>query len=184
MCLRCAPAMFNATEGVVKEIEKFIKEIPEKEIAFYTAKIGTNQSNELAMPVGGDEYLAYIQVTLVPSSKRKRDAGIILDELKQKIVANVKGTKEMRFEVQKPGPPAGKPIELHIHSDNDKFRAMFVSKIMEELKITSGVSDVTSNAKLGREEYKLDINYGTLAVTGLTVKDVANTLRIAFDGVR
>ncbi|MBP7283851.1 MAG: efflux RND transporter permease subunit [Leptospiraceae bacterium] len=177
-------ATFNATEGVVKEIEKFIKEIPEKEIAFYTAKIGTNQSNELAMPVGGDEYLAYIQVTLVPSSKRKRDAGIILDELKQKIVANVKGTKEMRFEVQKPGPPAGKPIELHIHSDNDKFRAMFVSKIMEELKITSGVSDVTSNAKLGREEYKLDINYGTLAVTGLTVKDVANTLRIAFDGVR
>jgi multidrug efflux pump subunit AcrB len=55
---------------------------------------------------------------------------------------------------------------------------------MEELKNTRGVTDVTSNAKLGREEYKLDIDYKTLAVTGLTVKDVANTLRIAFDGVR
>ncbi len=177
-------ATFNATESVVKEIEKYIKEIPESEIAFYTAKIGTQNSNELAMPVGGEEYLAYIQVTLVPSSKRKREAGIVLEELKQKVVANVKGTKEMRFEVQKPGPPAGKPIELHVHSDNDEHRAMFVSKIMEDLKNTPGVTDVTSNAKLGREEYKLDINYETLGVTGLTVKDVANTLRIAFDGVR
>lgn len=177
-------ATFNATENVVKQIEKFIKEIPEKEIAFYTAKIGTNQSNELAMPMGGDEYLAYIQVTLVPSSKRKRDAGVIMEELKQKVISNIKDTKEMRFEIQKPGPPAGKPIELHVHSDNDKDRSMFVSKIMEELRNTKGVSDITSNAKLGREEYKLDINYGTLAVTGLTVKDVANTLRIAFDGVR
>ena len=150
-------ATFNATEGVIKEIEKYIKEIPEKEIAFYTAKIGTQNSNELAMPV---------------------------NELKEKVLANVKGTKEMRFEVQKPGPPAGKPIELHVHSDNDEHRAKFVSKIMEDLKNTEGVTDVTSNAKLGREEYKLDIDYKTLAVTGLTVKDVANTLRIAFDGVR
>jgi multidrug efflux pump subunit AcrB len=177
-------ATFNATEGVIKEIEKYIKEIPEKEIAFYTAKIGTQNSNELAMPVGGDEYLAYIQITLVPASKRKREAGIVMNELKEKVLANVKGTKEMRFEVQKPGPPAGKPIELHVHSDNDEHRAKFVSKIMEDLKNTEGVTDVTSNAKLGREEYKLDIDYKTLAVTGLTVKDVANTLRIAFDGVR
>lgn len=177
-------ATFNATEKTVHEIEDYIKKIPQNEVAFYTAKIGTNQSNDLAKPVGGEEHLAYIQVTLVPSSKRKREAGAIMEELKTGVLASVKGAKELRFEVQKPGPPAGKPIEMHVHSDNDEHRAMFVEKILNELKNTPGVSDVTSNAKLGREEYKLDINYQMLALAGLTVKDVASTLRIAFDGVR
>ncbi|HNH07717.1 MAG TPA: efflux RND transporter permease subunit, partial [Leptospiraceae bacterium] len=177
-------ATFNATEKTVHEIEDYIKKIPQNEVAFYTAKIGTNQSNDLAKPVGGEEHLAYIQVTLVPSSRRKREAGEIMEELKTGVLASVKGAKELRFEVQKPGPPAGKPIEMHVHSDNDEHRAMFVEKILNELKSTPGVSDVTSNAKLGREEYKLDINYQMLALAGLTVKDVASTLRIAFDGVR
>ena len=174
---------FTATEEVVGDIEKHIKEIPKSELNYYTAKIGTDQSYELSKPVGGSEYLAYIQITLVPFSQRNREATVIMEELRKKVLKTAKGYKQIRFELQKKGPPAGKPIELHVHSDNDKNRAYFVKQITEELKNIKGVSDVSTNSKIGREEYKLDIDYKMLATTGLTVKDVASTLRIAFDGV-
>ncbi|MCR9142158.1 MAG: efflux RND transporter permease subunit [bacterium] len=176
-------ATFEATEEVIEKIEAYIEEIPEEELAYYTARIGTNQSNELAAPAGGDEYLAFLQVTLVPHSARDRDAEIVMHELREKVKANISGTKELRFELKKPGPPAGKPIELRVHSDNDEDRAFFVKRIVADLEAMKGVSDVTTTQKIGREEFKLDIDYKTLAAVGLTVQDVAGTLRIAFDGI-
>ncbi|NBU97296.1 MAG: efflux RND transporter permease subunit [Spirochaetia bacterium] len=175
---------FDATEEVIKQIEIEVKKLPKEELAFYIAKIGTKTSQELAVPVGGEKHLAYLQVSLVPSSKRKREAGLILEELRGYVLQNVKGAKELTFDLQKPGPPAGKPIELHVHSDNDEARLKFVNNISEDLKNYPGVFDVSSNYKIGREEFKLEIDYKALATTGLTVQDVASTLRIAFDGVR
>ncbi len=175
---------FDATEEIVKQIETQVKRLPKEELSFYIAKIGTKISQELAVPVGGEKHLAYVQVSLVPSSKRKREASLILDELRGYVIENVKGAKELSFDLQKPGPPAGKSIELHVHSDNDETRLKFVDQILEDLKKYNGVSDISSNFKIGREEYKLDIDYKQLATSGLTVQDVASTLRIAFDGVR
>jgi multidrug efflux pump subunit AcrB len=175
---------FDATEDIVKQIETQVKRLPKEELSFYIAKIGTKISQELAVPVGGEKHLAYVQISLVPSSKRKREASLILEELRGYVVENVKGAKELSFDLQKPGPPAGKSIELHVHSDNDEIRLKFVDQIIEDLKKYNGVSDISSNFKIGREEYKLDIDYKQLATSGLTVQDVASTLRIAFDGVR
>lgn len=176
-------ATFDATEEVIVQIEKIIDEIPEEELEYYTARIGTDVSNDLAAPVGGEQNLAYVQVTLVPFSERSREAGAVLEDVRAKIKSDVTGAKEIRTEIQKPGPPAGKPVELRVHSDDDAHRALFVSKIVADLEAMSGVYDVTTSAELGREEYKLDISYDTLAAAGLTVQDVASTLRIAFDGI-
>lgn len=175
---------FDATESVVRKIEQEIEKIPKEEIAFNLSKIGTINSQELAMPVGGEEHLAYSQVTLVPASKRKREAQVVMDELRQSVLKNVTGYKEITFDLQKPGPPAGKPVEIHVHSDKDDLRFNFVNRIVEDLKNMEGVFDVTTNYKVGREEYKLDIDYTKLSLVGLTVQEVASTLRIAFDGVR
>lgn len=174
---------FDATEEVIKQIEEIIGEIPKDELEYYTAKLGTTESLALATPLGGDEYLAYMEVTLVPHSNRSRDAQVIMEEVRKKTLERIKSAKEIRFELKKPGPPAGTPIEFHVHSDDDKLRNLFVEKLVDDLKQTRGVYDVTTDTKLGREEYKLDLNYNLLARALLTVQDVASTLRIAFDGV-
>jgi multidrug efflux pump subunit AcrB len=70
---------FDATEEVIKQIEAQVKRLPKDELSFYIAKIGTKVSQELAVPVGGEKHLAYLQVSLVPSSKRKREASLILE---------------------------------------------------------------------------------------------------------
>ena len=180
-------ATFDATEQVIEQIEHYIEEIPregaDKELQYYTARIGTDNADDLAKPVGGSEYLAYLQVTLVPHAARDRDATVIMDELRKKVEDNVKGAKEVRFALRKPGPPAGTPIELRVHGDNDEERKYFVDRMVADLKETEGVSDVATDSRIGREEFKLDIDYNNLARVGLTVQDVASTLRIAFDGI-
>ncbi|MCP5501231.1 MAG: efflux RND transporter permease subunit [Leptospiraceae bacterium] len=176
-------ATFNATEEVISQIETYIQKIPQGELSYYTARIGTADANDLSTPVGGEEHLAYLQIRLVPVSQRKRTATEIMDEIRNNIKAHIKGAKSIRFEMRKLGPPAGKPIEIHVHADNDEERKLFVDKIVKDLENTEGVYDVSTNSKLGREEYKLNIDYETLAQTGLTVQDVASTLRIAFDGI-
>lgn len=175
---------FDATEEVIRNIEKEVQTLPKEEVSFYLSKIGTQSTQELAAPVGGDKHLAYTQVTLVPSSERKREAQLVMDEIREKINKNITGYKDITYDLQKPGPPAGKPIEIHVHSDVDEVRSRYVNRIVEDLNQLEGVFDVSTNYKVGRDEYKLDIDYVKLAAVGLNVQDVASTLRIAFDGVR
>ncbi len=176
---------FDRTDQLVAKIEQKIDNLPQGEVLNYTTRIGTDQADPLGEQSGGAEYLAYIQVTLTQISERDREADVIMNELRENTskIAAAKDLVQLRFEVAKPGPPAGNPIEFHVHADNDQERLHFVNRMMQDLKEMKGVSDVKSNNKIGREEYKLDIDYDTLAATGLTVNDVASTLRIAFDGV-
>ncbi|MDX1386590.1 MAG: efflux RND transporter permease subunit, partial [bacterium] len=174
---------FDATEEVVNKVEQAIQQIPEGELEYYYGRIGTQDSDPLLEPVGGEENLAYVQVTLVPWSKRRgRTIEAIQEEVRQRIV-DIPEIKELRFEIEKGGPPAGVPITFHVHSDNDEQRKYFVDRMVEDLKKMKGVSDVHTSSKVGREEYKLNLDYKKLAAAGLTVNDVASTLRVAFDGV-
>ncbi len=178
---------FNTTEELITKIEAVVKQIPKDELLYYTARIGTHVTDEQALvPIGGEEHLAYFQVSLRAHSKRDRDASIIMDEVRSQVSEKVKGVKGIRklsFKLVEQGPPTGKAIEMRIHSDNDKLRKQFVDSIVTDLKNTNGIYDVSTDAKVGREEYKLDINYNLLGTTGLTVQNVASTLRIAFDGI-
>jgi len=173
---------FSATEEVVKKVEQAIQKIPEGEVEYYYGKIGTDNSDSLAQPVGGEENHAYLQVTLVPYSERSRGIEEIMEELRGQ-VGEISGAKSVRFEIEKSGPPTGKPVEFHIHSDSDEDRAHFVSMMVDELKSMKGVTDIDTTQKKGRDEYKLNLDYDKLAVAHLTVNDVASTMRVAFDGI-
>lgn len=176
---------FNATEEVVHKLEEVIQEIPKEELESYYGRIGTQEAESLATPVGGEENMAYLQVMLTQFSERDRDVETIMEEVREKTkhVVALPEVKELRFEIEKPGPPAGKPITFHVHSDIDQERQYFVDKIVKELEGMSGISDINTTSKVGREEYKLNLDYQKLASAGLTVNDVASTLRVAFDGV-
>lgn len=173
---------FDATDDVIQQLEKIMESLPESELESHTVFMGTAEADPLAIPVGREENRAYMTITLTPHSEREREADLILEDIRQR-AQTVTGAKKILFEIKKPGPPAGKPIEFHIHADNNKDRKRFVDLMVEELEGMEGVTDIEINEKLGREEYKLDIDYGKLAELGLTVNDVASTLRIAFDGV-
>ena len=62
------------------------------------------------------------------------------------------------------------------------MRRQATAEIIEYLATIDGVKDIDSNEKLGKEQIEIKIDYNRLARLGLTVADVAQNVRIAYDG--
>jgi multidrug efflux pump subunit AcrB len=165
----------QATAEKVQELEGFINEIPTDELDTFISRIGVSLS-------GGDgENFGYTLIGLTPFSERERTVDEIIEWLRPRIEA-IEGVEKTTFIVDAGGPPVGKPISIRVTGDDNQMRLQATAEIMEYLGTIDGVKDIDSNEKLGKEQIEIKINYDRLARLGLTVADVAQNVRIAYDG--
>ena len=165
----------QSTSQKVKEIERFIDEIPAEELDNYVTRIG------LIGWVGRAENYAQIIVNLTPFSARARTASQIVEEMRAK-TDTLEGFEEITYQIYAGGPPVGKAISLRVLGYDDAQRRAFADEIEAYLETIEGVKDITRDDKLGKDQLEIDINYERLARLGLTVADVAQNVRIAYDG--
>jgi multidrug efflux pump subunit AcrB len=165
----------QATSEKVNEIEAIVEELPDEELATYITRIG------VIGWVGRGENYAQVFVGLTPFSNRKRTADEIIEEIRQKTDI-LEGFDKITFEIDAGGPPVGKAISLGIIGHDDKMRRALTDEIEIFLSGIEGVKDIDRNDKLGKEQIEIKINYNKLARLGLTVSDVAQNVRIAYDG--
>ncbi len=165
----------QATEEKVKEIEAIIQELPEGELETFISRIGTQGW------VGTGENYAYIGVGLTPFSERARTADEIIEGMRHK-TERLEGIDSIVFEIDAGGPPVGKPITLRIIGNDDEMRRKLSNRVEEFLTNTPGVKDIDRNDKEGKEQVEIKISYSRLARLGLTVADIAQNVRIAYDG--
>ncbi len=170
------------TEKTVIQIEKVIDSLPEKELLAYTSRIG-HHSTSKTKNFGDHENWAIISVFLTSDTKRDRTAGMIIKELRKKI-KSPPGTKII-FDKKKIGPINKKPITLHVISNDNDLRANAEEKIISFLSKMKkmGVSDIDSDQKEGKDELVVNLNHRKMASLGISTADVAQTLKIAFDGI-
>ena len=79
-------------------------------------------------------------------------------------------------------PVLGKAAELEIMSENDD-RFSVAEDVAAFLQRQPGVVRVWDSRVVGKDALDLEFNYGKLAAYGLTVKQVADALRVAMDGL-
>jgi len=169
-------------EDNLKVLEKHLSSLPASELAGFSSRIGT-QSKLAVTERGTEPHLGIIFVYLKPFSQRSRSAQFILDELKLSMAADFKKL-EIRplFEIIRIGPPVGRPFEIRVSSKDDKLRTLKSLEIKEKLRNLKGVLHVADDQVYGKKELNLILNYDHLASVGLTVDDVLQTIRLAFDG--
>jgi multidrug efflux pump subunit AcrB len=165
----------QSTSEKVKEIEGFIDEIPAEELDNYVTRVG------LIGWVGRAENYAQIIVNLTPFSNRNRTASRIVEELREK-TDTLSGFEKITYQINAGGPPVGKAISLRILGNDDEQRRAFADEIDAYLASIAGVSDIDRDDKLGKDQIEIDLDYDRLARLGLTVADVAQNVRIAYDG--
>ena len=165
----------QSTSVKVKEIEALIKEIPDDELETYVIRVG------IIGWVGRAENFAQIDVALTPFSERTRTADEIVEEMRQN-TSELEGFEKITYMIDAGGPPVGKAISLRILGHDDEQRRAFTTEIVEFLSTIEGVKDIDRNDKLGKEQIEIKVNYDQLARMGLTVADVAQNVRIAYDG--
>jgi len=171
------------TEKSVIAVEKLLQKLPENEIIGFSSRIGT-QSLLSATTMGTQNNIAVIFVYLKPFSQRDRTADQIMAALK-KDIAKTAGQPHALFvmNLNRLGPPMGRPFEIRIISNNNELRKNKENEIRKYLGTLPGVFDVENDDIEGKNELNLKINHDILSRTGLTVEDVLTTLRIAFDGM-
>jgi multidrug efflux pump subunit AcrB len=172
----------KATSDKVKGIEELVAGLPAEELESFVTRVGTQEVWKAAgFPPGENENSAFVSVHLTPFTERSRTADEIVEILRQK-TDPFEGYEKILYSIEAGGPPVGKPITLRVVGSNDALRTRLTDSVEAFLHTLVGVKDIDRNDKLGKEQVEIKINYDKLSRLGLTVADVAQNVRIAYDG--
>ncbi|UCG93408.1 MAG: efflux RND transporter permease subunit [candidate division WOR-3 bacterium] len=166
----------EATSDNVKRIEELIIALPEDELESFVTRIGQNPWLEAE-----SENYAALAVSLTPFTERERTADEIVEALRQQ-TDQFLGFENISYMIVTGGPPVGRPISIQIVGSHDDYRKQVADSLVAFLGTISGVKDVQRDDKPGKEQVEIKINYDKLSRLGLTVADIAQNVRIAYDG--
>lgn len=166
----------QASSDKVREIEELVSGLPDDELESFVTRLGSNPF------LGAEsENYAVTAVILTPFNERERTADEIVEELRQK-TGKFEGFEKITYMIEAGGPPVGRPISIQIVGSNDEMRKQLADSVEAFLGTIEGVKDIERDDKLGKEQVEIKIDYKKLARMGLTVADVAQNVRIAYDG--
>lgn len=167
----------EATADKVREIESLVESLPDGEVDSYVTRVG-NQGNFV---LGENENWAIVSVYLTPFATRDRTATQIVAGLRRE-TDRLDGYDRILYYIDAGGPPMGRPVTLRVVGSDDARRSQLADSVSAFLATIDGVSDIDRNDKPGKDQVEIDIDYARLSRLGLTVSDVARTVRIAYDG--
>jgi multidrug efflux pump subunit AcrB len=93
----------------------------------------------------------------------------------------LQGYKSVQVRPIEDAPVAGKPVEVEIIGNSDT-RFDLADILSDYLSSRRGVTEVWTSHRPGKDVVKLRLDHAALANRGLTVADVTQAVRIAFDG--
>ena len=132
---------------------------------------------------GFHENWALIEIHLVPKTKRKRNADIIINELREKTnKKEINEFEKIAFKKISMGPPVGEQVDIKIISDNPDTLNIVKNKVQDYLASIDGIIDIDNDQKQGKDELKIDFDYNKMARLGVNVETVAVTVRTAYEG--
>jgi len=167
------------TERVVTVVENIILNMKEKDdIEFVVSSVGS---------IGGEgrqnikSSNAQINVDLVELKEMKYTHDEIKNTIRKEL-DKLPGLYSYRFGQPRSGPPVGNDVEIRIKGENLQ-RLEFIGKVVKDnLKTIPGVVDIDDNFDSGKKEIRILPNLDKLAMYGLTVAQVAGTVRTASNG--
>ncbi|MFQ5637077.1 MAG: efflux RND transporter permease subunit, partial [bacterium] len=167
----------QATSDKIRQVEELVDGLPEGEVSSYGVRIGAY----VDLVDTESENYATLMVNLTPYGTRSRTADEIVEELRVK-ASQLDGFRSVTFNINAGGPPVGKPVTIRIVGSEDAMRAHLADSVVAFLNTINGVKDIERDDKLGKEQVEIKLDYDKLGRLGLTVADIAQNVRIAYDG--
>ncbi|MCH7504326.1 efflux RND transporter permease subunit [PVC group bacterium] len=160
-------------------IEKAIEGLPKNEIDTYVTTVGLMSDDGRSMERGS--HVGQIVVYLTPPAERVRKADEIIADLKTK-VKNHDFFDHLTFSQMGGGPPVGKPVAAKIRGKSFDELLAVAERIKSELSNMNGVIDIEDDYNEGKGEYRVIVNEKEALRTGLSVQQIAQSVRNMFDG--
>jgi len=167
---------------LLKPIEGKLKALPKDEIKNFVTTVGIQQQDPYDPTTKRGAEYAQIAIYLTPENERSRIAKDIIDSLKQDI-----GTPEefarVTFKRVNPGPPQGPPVSLGVRGESYEEIMKGANELKNILAKINGVTDISDNYILGKEELRVSVKEPEASASLLTAGQIGTTLRGAFEGL-
>ncbi|MBW8759568.1 MAG: efflux RND transporter permease subunit, partial [Burkholderiales bacterium] len=121
-----------------------------------------------------------VYVDIGKSTKRKRSAAEIGDELRAKM-ARLVGAEFVVLDDLNNG--AQKPVQIRFHGTDSRQLLAITNDFMDKLRKVKGAVDVGLSEQDPQQELRIDLDRGLANSMGVSINDAAQSLRVAFAGV-
>jgi len=164
------------------KLEKIVASLPENELDNYISKVGIIRETPGDPNEKNGSNYAMIIVNLTPEENRTRKADKIIDSLREKSKFLKNEFVKLEFAYVRTGPPVGKAIDISAKGDNFKDLENATDDIKKYLSTVSGVKDIADDYEEGKNELRIFVDEKTASIAGISVYDVASTVRSCFEG--
>jgi HAE1 family hydrophobic/amphiphilic exporter-1 len=164
------------TNFVAQQAERMISHLPE--VKQMIVNVGVSSDGFLAQ---SSNNIAELNISLVPKKERAKSTDDVSNEIKQ-LVSEIPGAKVRANPIGIFGTANQTPIQLVVSGPtyNDaRSAAAIVAGVVEKIP---GSADVRLSSEEGKPETRVEIDRQKMATLGLTVAEVGQTLRVAFNG--
>lgn len=178
----------EATDRVVRMIEQVLA--AQKNIETYVAEVGVaGGGNALA---GSSEQANAARITLdfLPApDKARADQALRVEPTSWTILklrrafSEIPGA-EVTVEREELGPPVGDPIAVEVRGPDFDQVGAAAQQLMRQLARVEGVTDLSSNYRVGRPEMRLRVDRGAAKRVGVSTQQIGGALRTAVAGTK
>ena len=106
-----------------------------------------------------------------------------MSEFAPKLAKLSEGFNRLELMKYNDGPPVGRAVTLRLVSNDDKIRNKYVSEIYDYLSTVPGVENLEKTTSFGKKEIKVMPNIAQMNRLGVSTSTLAQTIRVAFEGV-
>ncbi|MFC1480277.1 efflux RND transporter permease subunit [Candidatus Omnitrophota bacterium] len=171
----------DKTSALIAPVEDIVAQLPQEELDTYVTMVGKIEEDRQDPFAGQASNLVQITVYLTQAQDRKRKVDEIIAEVREK-TKNIEGFDDLRLDKPEAGPPIGKPVEVKIRGEGFETLDVIAAEYMDYLKTVDGTTDVTWDHKPGKEEIKIKVDHGRATMAGLSIGQIAKTIRGVFKG--
>ena len=167
------------SDGYVTLVEGYIENDMDK-LDAVVANVGQRRGSGASSSGSTTTYLSHVVLDFPSWQDWVEKPSEIIKNLRRKLV-NMVGVQVKLAEAQS-GPPTGKAFNLEVQGDD--FRKMIdaVEKIKKRIKDIPGLVDLTDDFDRSRPELKVLIDRDKASRLGFRARDIASTVRTAFNG--
>lgn len=165
------------TNMLTQKVEKLLYSKPEVVKVFSNVGFSSGQAG-----LGtAEQNKSEVTVTLVPKEQRsvtvQEYAAMIKDELQQ-----IPGIKVTATATSLMGNADDAPIQILLRGPEVDKLFVMADSIMKVMKTVPGASDIKLSIDKSKPELQIALDRNKMAMLGISVNDVASTLRLAFAG--
>lgn len=173
---------FDQTTNRIAQLEHAIREvIPQVDLLNIVSQIGHHDTDVYGGTEGRNQAWAVTTIYLESHNRMSISQNEVLARLKR-LAAKQTDFISIKVEPLKDTPVLGKPIELEIMSDG-KEKHLVADQVIAHLREQPGVTEVWDSRSKGKPIIDLNFHHHKLAGYHLSVKQVADAVRVAIDGL-